>query len=83
MIQKTSAPIGYGSVSSVAGPNGNPLFMPHHTISGQAAKQSTASPKNTQATMPIHRFKARLRFDPAVKKSPAGKRGEAPKRVET
>jgi hypothetical protein len=50
MIQKTSAPIGYGSVSSVAGPNGNPLFMPRQIISGQAAKQSTASPKKTQAT---------------------------------
>jgi hypothetical protein len=55
--------------------------MPRQIISGQAAKQSTASPKKTQATMPIHRFKARLRFDPAVKKNPAGKRGKAPKRL--
>jgi hypothetical protein len=35
MIQKTSAPIGYGSVSSVAGPNGNPRFMPHQIVSAK------------------------------------------------
>ena len=59
MIQKTSAPIGYGSVSNVAGPNGNPLLMPHQIVSGQAAKQSTASQKKTWAKMTIQRSKAR------------------------
>ena len=50
-------PSGYGSVSSVAGPTGNPLFTRHQIISGHAARDSAASPKKTQAKTSPQRFK--------------------------
>ena len=79
MIQRTSAPIGYGSAFCVAGPNGNPLCRPRQIINGQAAKLSTASPKKTQARMPIQPFEHGPRFNRSKEKP----RGEAGPRHQT
>ena len=69
MIPKKRAPSGYGSVSSVAGPTGNPLITRHQIISGHAARDSAASPKKTQArTSPQHFKQGPL----SAKKSPTG-----------
>ena len=69
MIPKKRVPSGYGSVSSGAGPTGNPLFPRHQIISGHAARDSAASPKKTQARTSPQRFK---RGPLSAKKSPHG-----------
>ncbi len=59
MVPKKRVPSGYGSVSSVAGPTGNPLFTRHQIISGHAARDSAASPKKTPARTSPQRLNAR------------------------
>ena len=49
MIPKKRVPSGYGSVSSGAGPTGNPLFPRHQIISGHAARDSAT---NSRRPMP-------------------------------
>jgi hypothetical protein len=66
MIQKTSAPIGYGSASSVAGPNGNPLFMPHQIISAKPLSEPKEKPR--RECLPSASSEVSLQ---SVKKSPA------------
>jgi len=52
MIPKKRAPSGYGSVSSVAGPTGNPLFTSHQIIIGHAARDRGAIEAMTRKEFP-------------------------------